>query len=115
MREEDAQSICAILFKLFFRFVAKGYWVKQATIASTDLFMEYIQTVVPWLLSVGGTIIAKDIKQNSDVSHWDGGQLGVIVEFESKEAARKAFYSEVFQEFIQINGLESDLTLSIFG
>ncbi len=95
--------------------VAKGYWIKQATIPNTDLFIEYIQTVVPWLLSVGGIIIAKDIKQNSDVNEWDGGQLGVIVEFESRKAAQKAFDSEVFQEYIQINGLESDLSLSIFG
>ena len=95
--------------------MAKGYWVKQASISNTDLFIEYIQTVVPWLLSVGGTIIAKDIKQNSDLHCWDGGQLGVIVEFESREAAQKAFYSDVFQEFIEINGLKSELTLSIFG
>ncbi len=95
--------------------MAKGYWVKQASIASTDLFIEYIQTVVPWLLSVGGRIIAKDISQNSDLNEWDGGQLGVIVEFESKDAAKKAFHSDVFQEFIEINGLKSDLTLSIFG
>tara|TARA_B100000131_G_C17981815_1_gene558953 strand:- start:276 stop:563 length:288 start_codon:yes stop_codon:yes gene_type:complete len=95
--------------------MAKGYWVKQASIANTDLFIEYIQTVVPWLLSVGGIIIAKDIKQRSDLNQWDGGQLGVIVEFESKDAARRAFNSEVFQEYIAINGLASDLTLSIIG
>ena len=95
--------------------MSKGYWVKQATISSRDLFIEYIQTVVPWLLSVGGTIIAKDIKQNSDLNYWDGGQLGVVVEFESKEAAQKAFYSDVFQEFIEIHELKSGLTLSIFG
>ncbi len=93
--------------------MAKGYWVKQATIDSTDLFLEYIQTVVPWLLSVGGVIIAKEIKQDSDLNAWDGGQLGIVVEFPSKAAAQKAFNSEVFQEFIEMNNLESDLTLSI--
>ena len=94
-------------------FVAKGYWVKQANIASTDVFIEYVQTVVPWLLSVGGVIIAKDIKQNSDLHVWDGGQLGVVVEFPSKDAAQQAFNSAVFQELIELNNLESDLTLSI--
>ena len=58
---------------------------------------------------------SKDIQQNSDLHHWDGGQLGVIVEFESKDAAQRAFDSDVFQEYIQINGLESELTLSILG
>ncbi len=112
---EKRAPLCDILLPLFFIIVAKGYWVKQASIANSDLFIEYIQTVVPWLLSVGGVIIAKDIKQNSDLNQWDGGQLGVIVEFESKYAAQKAFDSEVFQEYIQINGLESGLTLSILG
>ncbi len=95
--------------------MTKGYWVKQASIESTELFLDYIQSVVPWLLSVGGIIIAKDIKQNTDLNHWDGGQLGVIVEFESRDAAEKAFYSDVFQEFIEMNGLETKLSLSIFG
>ncbi len=95
--------------------MSKGYWVKQATISSSDLFVEYIQTVIPWLLSVGGIIIAKDINQNSDLNEWDGGQLGVIVEFESKAAALSAFHSDVFQEYIHLNGLASNLTLSIVG
>ncbi|WP_269623384.1 DUF1330 domain-containing protein [Prochlorococcus marinus] len=95
--------------------MAKGYWVKQVTIQSTDLFIEYIQTVIPWLLSVGGIVIAKDIKQNSDLNEWDGGQLGVVVEFESRAAAQKAFDSSVFQEYIDLRRLSSDLSLSIFG
>ena len=112
--EENAPSY-AILLPIFLIIVAKGYWIKQASIPSTDLFIEYIQTVVPWLLSVGGIIIAKDIKQASDLNEWDGGQLGVVVEFESKAAAHKAFNSDVFQEYIEVNGLESGLTLSIIG
>ncbi|WP_036918422.1 MULTISPECIES: DUF1330 domain-containing protein [unclassified Prochlorococcus] len=95
--------------------MSKGYWIKQVTIESTDLFIEYIQTVIPWLLSVGGVVIAKDINQNSDLNEWDGGQLGVIVEFESKLAAKKAFESTIFQEYISFHRLESDLFLSIWG
>jgi len=95
--------------------VEKGYWIKQANIDNTDLFLEYVQTVVPWLLSVGGTIISKDIRQDSDLNEWDGGQLGVIVECESIDAAHKAFKSEVFQEYIEISGIKSELTLSIIG
>ncbi len=95
--------------------MSKAYWIKQVSIDSTDLFVEYIQTVIPWLLSVGGIVIAKDISQKSDLNEWDGGQLGVVVEFESKAAARKAFDSNVFQEFIGLHNLASDLSLSIFG
>ncbi len=95
--------------------MSKGYWVKQANIENADVFLEYIHTVIPWLFSVGGIIIAKDIKQNSNLYEWDGGQLGVVVEFESRDAAQKAFYSDVFQEYLQISGLGSDLMLSIYG
>ena len=84
---------------------AKGYWLKQAKIESTAQFIEYVKTVVPWLRSVGGTIIAKDVNQNSDLNEWDGGQLGVIVEFESKDAAQKAFNSSEFQEVISLEAL----------
>jgi len=93
----------------------KGYWFKQAKIDDTDQFIEYVKTVVPWLHSVGGTIIAKDVNQNSDLNEWDGGQLGVVVEFESKDAAKKAFHSQEFQEYIRYRGLKSDLSLSIIG
>ena len=95
--------------------MAKGYWLKQAKISSTDVFIEYVKTVVPWLKSVGGTIIAKDVNQNSDLNQWDGGQLGLIIEFDSKDAAQKAFDSPVFQDYIRLKGLQSDLSLSIIG
>ena len=105
--------------RYFFQFplysVSKGYWIKQISIESTDIFVEYIQTVIPWLLSVGGVVIAKDITQNSDLNEWDGGQLGVVVEFKSKRAAREAFNSNVFQEYIDLHGLASELSLSIYG
>ena len=93
----------------------KGYWLKQAKIESTAQFIEYVKTVVPWLRSVGGTIIAKDVNQNSDLNEWDGGQLGVIVEFESKAAAQRAFNSSEFQEYIKYSGIENQLSLSIIG
>ena len=91
----------------------KGYWVKQVSIANTDVFIEYLKTICPWLISVGGTIIAKDINQSSDLNEWDGGQLGVIVEFESINSAKKAFESRAFQEYIASRGLDSGLSLSI--
>ena len=94
--------------------MSKSYWVKQVTIESTDIFIEYIQTVIPWLISVGGIVIVKDINQNSDLNEWDGGQLGVVVEFESGLAAKKAFKSNTFQQYIDLHGFSSNLTLSIF-
>ncbi len=103
----------------FFNFslylMSKGYWIKHVSIPNSDLFMEYIKTVIPWLLSVGGIIIAKEIKQDSDFNEWDGGKLGVIVEFESKRAAQKAFESDIFQEYLELNCISSSMSLSIIG
>ena len=95
--------------------MSKGYWIKQVSIESTDLFIEYIQTVIPWLLPFGEIVIAKDLSKKSDLNEWDGGQLGVVVEFESKSAAKKAFESSDFQEYIDLRGLDKDLILSILG
>ena len=93
----------------------KAYWLKQAKIANTDVFIEYVKTIVPWLKSVGGTIIAKDVNQNSDLNEWDGGQLGLIIEFASKDAAQEAFDSKIFQEYIKCRGIQNSLSLSIIG
>ena len=90
----------------------KSYWLKKISIANSDLFLEYIRTVIPWLKSVGGVVIKKDINQNSSSSRWDGGQLGMIIEFDSKLTAKKAFYSEVFQNYLKSRDLTELVTIS---
>ena len=94
--------------------MTKSYWLKKISISNTDLFLEYIRTVLPWLRSVGGVIIKKDIVQNTNSNKWDGGQLGVVIEFESKIAAKKAFYSEVFQSYLRRRNLMELVTISTY-
>ena len=95
--------------------MTKSYWLKKISIPNADLFLEYIRTVLPWIKSVGGVIVKRDLIQESSSNEWDGGQLGVIVEFESKAAAQKAFNSSEFQEYIKYSGIENHLSLSIIG
>jgi len=90
----------------------KSYWLKKISIANTDLFLEYIRTVIPWIKSVGGVVIKKDISQETNSSKWDGGHLGMIIEFESNVAAKKAFYSEVFQNYLVSRNLMNLVTIS---
>tara|TARA_B100000925_G_C21785175_1_gene377998 strand:+ start:106 stop:390 length:285 start_codon:yes stop_codon:yes gene_type:complete len=90
----------------------KSYWLKKISIPNSDLFLEYIRTVLPWLKSVGGVVIKKDINQNSNSSNWDGGQLGMVIEFESQLIAKKAFYSEVFQNYLKSRDLIDLVTIS---
>ena len=90
----------------------KSYWLKKISIANTDLFLEYLRTVIPWLKSVGGVVIKKDITQDSNSTKWDGGNLGMIIEFDSKSEAKKAFYSDVFQNYLISRDLTDLVTIS---
>ena len=92
----------------------KSYWLKKISIQNADLFLEYIRTVIPWIKSVGGVVIKRDIEQFSESNHWDGGQIGIVIEFESKLIAKRAFYSEVFQNYLKSRNLLNLVTLSTF-
>ena len=92
--------------------MTKSYWLKKISIQNADLFLEYIRTVLPWIRSVGGVVVKKDITQDSNSNKWDGGQLGMVIEFESKIAAKRAFYSDVFQNYLKSRDLMELVTIS---
>ena len=92
--------------------MTKSYWLKKISIPNADLFLEYIRTVLPWIRSVGGVVIKKEITQETNSNKWDGGQLGIVIEFESKIAAKKAFYSDVFQDYLRTRNLMELVTIS---
>ena len=92
--------------------MTKSYWLKKISIPNADLFLEYIRTVLPWIRSVGGVVVKKDIAQDSNSHKWDGGQLGMVIEFESKIAAKRAFYSDVFQNYLKSRDLMELVTIS---
>ena len=94
--------------------MTKSYWLKKISIPNADLFLEYIRTVLPWIKSVGGVVIKRDLIQESNSNKWDGGQLGIVIAFESKLAAKKAFYSEVFQNYLRTRNLMEVVTISTF-
>ena len=104
--------LCAIFYPEYVDLMTKSYWLKKISIPNADLFLEYIRTVLPWIKSVGGVIVKRDLIQESTSKEWDGGQLGLVIEFESKFAAKKAFYSEVFQKYLQSRDLMELVTIS---
>ena len=61
---------------------------------------------------MGGVVVKKDITQDSNSHKWDGGQIGIVIEFESKIAAKRAFYSEVFQNYLRSRDLMDLVTIS---
>ena len=52
--------------------MTKSYWLKKISIPNADLFLEYIRTVLPWIKSVGGVIVKRDLIQESTSNEWDG-------------------------------------------
>ena len=92
--------------------MTKSYWLKKISMPNADMFLEYIRTVLPWIKSVGGVVVKKDITQDSNSPKWDGGQLGIVIEFESKIAAKKAFYSDAFQGYLKSRNLMGLVTIS---
>ena len=92
--------------------MTKSYWLKKISIPNVDLFLEYLRTVLPWIKSMGGVVVKKDITQDSNSQKWDGGQLGIVIEFESKIAAKRAFYSDVFQDYLRSRDLMELVTIS---
>ncbi len=92
--------------------MAKGYWLINSTVTNPEGFAEYAKAVVPWIHSVGGRIIAKDLK--SDIREGIGGHLGVIIEFPSKQDAQKAYEAPEYQEVMKLRlSHSSGTTLSI--
>ena len=92
--------------------MTKSYWLKKISIPNAEVFLEYIRTVLPWIKSVGGVVVKRDINQDSNSNKWDGGQLGMVIEFESKIAAKRAFYSDVFQDYLRSRDLMELVTIS---
>ena len=92
--------------------MTKSYWLKKISIPNADLFLEYLRTVLPWIKSMGGVVVKKDITQDSNSHKWDGGQLGIVIEYESKIAAKRAFYSDVFQDYLRTRDLIGLVTIS---
>jgi len=110
--EQKYSSLYAIFYPVYVDFMTKSYWLKKISIPNADLFLEYVRTVLPWIKSVGGVIVRRDLIQESNSIEWDGGQLGLVIEFESKLAAKKAFYSEVFQKYLKSRNLMELVTIS---
>ena len=50
--------------------------------------------------------------KNTNSIKWDGGQLGMVIEFESNSVAKRAFYSEVFQNYLKSRDLTDLVTIS---
>ncbi len=91
--------------------MAKGFWIVTTTITN-PAFVEYVEAFQPWVESVGGVVFAKDMEAKT--VEGKGGQLAVIIEFPSKQAAIEAYSSAEYQELSKLrwaNSSDTNITI----
>ena len=91
--------------------MAKGYWIVTTTITN-PAFKEYVEAFQPWVESLGGSIVAKDM--DSQTVEGKGGKLAVIIEFPTKDAAIEAYNRADYQELSKLrwaNSTDTNITI----
>ena len=91
--------------------MAKGFWLVTTTVTN-PAFAEYVDAFQPWIESLGGSVFAKDMK--GQTVEGKGGELAVIIEFPSKEAAIDAYNSPEYQDLSKLrwaNSTDTNITI----
>ena len=91
--------------------MSKGFWLVTTTVTN-PAFAEYVEAFQPWILSVGGSVFAKDLE--SKTVEGKGGKLSIIIEFPSKQTAIDAYNSSEYQELSKLrwaNSTDTNITI----
>ncbi|MBO8204769.1 DUF1330 domain-containing protein [Prochlorococcus marinus] len=91
--------------------MSKGFWLVTTTVTN-QAFAEYVEAFQPWIESVGGSVLAKDLE--SKTVEGKGGKLSVIIQFPSKQAAIDAYNSSEYQELSKLrwaNSSDTNITI----
>ena len=78
----------------------KGYIIGHITVTDPQGYPEYVQRDTPILQSHGAQFVVRGRRQ--EVLEGSAGQRTVVVEFDSFEAARKAYDDPEYQEVAEI-------------
>ena len=91
--------------------MSKGFWLVTTTVTNPD-FAKYVEAFQPWIDSVDGSVFAKDL--DGLTVEGKGGELSVIIEFPSKQAAINAYNSAEYQELSKLrwaNSSDTNITI----
>ena len=91
--------------------MANGYWLVTTTVTNPD-FAEYVKAFQPWVESLGGSVLAKDMEGLT--VEGSGGKLAVIIQFPSKEVAIDAYKSSEYQKLSKLrwaNSKDTNITI----
>ena len=89
----------------------KGYLVANIRVNDPEIFKNFSQTALPLIEKYGGKILAR----GPHADRHEGNVSGVVtmLEFESKEAAEKFYFSEDYQATKPIRDAGCDTDLMI--
>ena len=89
----------------------KGYLVANIRVNDQDVFKNFSQTALPIIEKYGGKILARGPHADRHEGNVDG--IVTMLEFESKEAAEKFYFSDDYQaaKAIRDKGCDTDLMI----
>ncbi|EJW21103.1 hypothetical protein IMCC14465_08990 [alpha proteobacterium IMCC14465] len=91
--------------------MSKGYLVANLRVQDENCFKEFSEAAVPLIEKFGGKILAR----GPGADRHEGSLTGLVtlLEFESKAAAEKFYFSDEYQaaKAIRDNGVDTDLMI----
>ncbi|KAF0676102.1 DUF1330 domain-containing protein [Profundibacterium mesophilum] len=89
----------------------KGYLIGHITVTDPDAYKAYVERDTPILEGFGGRFLVRGGR--SEAPEEPMKDRHVVIEFPDFETARKAYYSEAYQEVLKIRlkNAESDIIL----
>ena len=91
--------------------MAKGYLMANLRVNNQDIFKEFSSVALPLIESFGGKLLARG--PHADRHEGSGAGIVTLIEFESKEAAEKFYFSDEYQaaKSIRDKGVDTDLMI----
>ena len=89
----------------------KGYLMANLRVKDQDTFKEFSSVALPLIESFGGKLLARG--PHADRHEGEVSGIVTLIEFESKEAAEKFYFSEEYQaaKAIRDRGVDTDLMI----
>lgn len=86
--------------------MAKGYIMGHITVHDPEDYKEYIERDTPILTALGGKFVIRG--GQSEVLEGEALSRHILIEFDSYEQARNAFFDEEYQEVAKIRKRSAD-------
>ena len=87
----------------------KGYIIGHITVRDPEAYKEYIERDTPILKALGGRFIIRG--GTAELLEGETHERHVVIEFDSYEQAKKAFYDPEYQEVADIRRRTADSVL----